>query len=152
MRRCVLLASLLVVVAGCGSSSDEGEDEDGAPAAPPVRTITITETEYKLDPSSVDLDKPGTYAFEVVNDGGVAHALEVEGEGLEEETDTIDPGGRATLTVTLEGGSYELYCPIGDHKDRGMEGKAVVAGGSGQATTSTTTTTTEEDSDDGYGY
>jgi plastocyanin len=150
MRRYFLLALLAVLVAGCGSSGDDGGEENGAPAAAPIRTITIRETEYELNPSSVDLDEPGTYAFEVVNDGGVAHALEVDGEELEEETGTIEPGGRATLTVTLEGGSYELYCPIGDHRDRGMEGEATV-GGSGQSTT-TTTTTTEEDSDDGYGY
>ena len=146
MRRYVLLAAVVVLAAGCGSSGDNGEGEEtGSPAAAPIRTITITETEFELDPSSVDLEQPGTYAFEVVNDGQVAHALEVEGEGIEEETQTLQPGDRATLTVTLEGGSYELYCPIGDHKDRGMEGTAVV-GGSGQSTT----TTTEEDSDDGY--
>jgi uncharacterized cupredoxin-like copper-binding protein len=142
MRRALTLAALTFALTACG---EEGEDAEPTSAAP-HHTITITETDFALDPSSVDLEQPGTYAFEVVNDGQVAHALEVEGEEIEEETRTLQPGERATLTVTLEGGSYELYCPIDDHKDRGMVGKAVVRG-SGQPTP---TKTTDEGSDDGY--
>jgi uncharacterized cupredoxin-like copper-binding protein len=143
MRRALVLTALGLALAGCGEDSEEGE----ATSAAPRQTVTITETDFAVEPSSVDLDRPGTYAFEVVNEGQVAHALEVEGEGIEEETKTLQPGDRATLTVTLEGGSYELYCPIGDHKDRGMKGTAMV-GGSARSTTTTTTTTTEDD--DGY--
>jgi uncharacterized cupredoxin-like copper-binding protein len=136
MRRAALLAAFALALAGCG------EDEEGEDAQAPsesVQTITITETDFALDPDSVDVEEPGTYAFEVVNEGEVAHALEVEGKEIEEETDTLDPGQRATLTVELEGGTYELYCPVGDHADRGMTGKLEVAGG-------------DDESGDGYGY
>ena len=126
MRR-YLLAGIAVLAAGCGGYGDDDEGEQtGAVATTPIQTITISETDFALDPSSVDLEKPGTYAFEVVNDGQVAHALEVEGEGIEEETKTLQPGERATLTVDLEAGSYELYCPVGDHKERGMTGKVEI--------------------------
>jgi plastocyanin len=144
MRRALTFTVLALALAGCGG--DENGEEAQAPEESPRQTITITETDFALEPSSVELEAPGTYAFEVVNDGQVAHALEVEGEGIEEETETLQPGERSTLTVTLEGGSYELYCPIDDHKDRGMAGKAVVRG-SGQPTP---TKTTDEGSDDGY--
>jgi plastocyanin len=123
MRGVVTLAALGLALAGCGGNGDE--DAESTSAAP-RQTITITETDFALEPSSVDLDAPGTYAFEVVNDGQVAHALEVEGEGIEEETETLQPGERATLTVALESGSYELYCPVGDHKERGMTGKVEI--------------------------
>jgi uncharacterized cupredoxin-like copper-binding protein len=126
MRRAPILTALALALAGCGG--DENDEEAQAPQQSPRQTITITETDYALEPSSVDLEEAGTYAFEVVNEGEVAHALEVEGEGIEEETDTLDPGQRATLTVELEGGTYELYCPVGDHADRGMTGKLEVAG------------------------
>ena len=66
----------------------------------------------------------------MTNDGKVAHALEIEAGGKEFETDSIPPGGRASLKVDLEPGTYEWYCPVGDHKDRGMEGEIVVGGGS----------------------
>jgi plastocyanin len=135
-RRAVTVAALLVGLAGCGSDENEGDEPS---SAAPRQTITITETDFALDPDSVAVEEPGTYAFEVVNEGEVAHALEVEGEGIEEETDTLDPGQRATLTVELEGGTHELYCPVGDHADRGMTGKLEVAGG-------------DDESGDGYGY
>jgi plastocyanin len=130
MRRALTFTVLALALAGCGG--DENGEEAQAPEESPRQTITITETDFALEPSSVELEAPGTYAFEVVNDGQVAHALEVEGEGIEEETETLEPGQRETLTVDLDSGSYELYCPVGDHKERGMTGTLdVKASGSG---------------------
>ena len=126
MRRALTLMGLVALLVACGSD-EEGENGEATPGTP-KQTIAISETDYALDPGSVSLEESGTYAFDVVNDGQVAHALEIEGEGIEEETETLEPGERATLTVALEAGEYELYCPVGDHADRGMKGKLEVAG------------------------
>ena len=68
--------------------------------------------------------------LDVKNDGQIAHALEVEGPNGEAKTGTIDPGSSATLTVDLsKPGTYEMYCPIDNHKGMGMKGTVVVAGG-----------------------
>jgi len=141
MRIAALLAAFGLALAGCGG--DDAEEEGGAPAAAPIRTITIEESEYALDPSSVRVERAGTYTFKAVNKGSVGHALEIEGEGIEEETEVLDAGEEATLTVELEEGSYELYCPVGDHKDRGMTGTVGVA----ESPPSTT-----DDSDSGSDY
>jgi plastocyanin len=127
VQRAVALAVVAFAAAGCGGDGDEGAQES---QAAPRETIRISETDFALEPASVSVDSAGTYAFEVVNDGEAAHALEVEGKGIEEETETLEPGERATLTVALEAGSYELYCPVGDHADRGMKGELTVSGGS----------------------
>lgn len=132
-------AATVLAAAGCG-----GDDEESSGGAA-LRTVTISETEFELDPAKVTLDKAGTYTFEAVNDGKVDHALEVEGGDIEEETETIGPGESAELTVELKAGSYELYCPIGNHKDAGMEGSVAVAGGGG-------TGTDEDEESSGYGY
>ena len=84
-----------------------------------------------LEPEEVTLDKPGTYVFVAVNRGDTAHALEVEGQGIEEETEEVEPGQRAELKVKLEPGTYEIYCPVGNHADEGMEGEMTVKHGSG---------------------
>jgi uncharacterized cupredoxin-like copper-binding protein len=126
MRLAALLGAFALALAGC-AGDDDGEEAQ-APAESPLQTITITETDFALAPDSVAVENAGTYAFEVVNEGQTEHALEVEGEGIEEETETLAPGERATLTVELDAGTYELYCPVGDHADRGMTGKLEVAG------------------------
>ena len=125
-----LLAPTVVVVvaiavAGCGGG-EESAEETGTTGTP-KQTFTISEMEYMLMPSSVTVDAPGTYTFEATNDGGTDHALEIEGNGIEEETDTIAPGESASVTVDLEAGTYEMYCPIDGHRDQGMEGEISVS-------------------------
>jgi plastocyanin len=153
MRFALLVFALgALVLAGCGSD-DEGNGE-AAPSAG-GEPIEIVETDFALDPATVTLDEPGTYTFRAVNEGGVDHALEIEGHGIEEETEILGPGESGELTVEItEPGEYELYCPVGDHKDRGMEGSVTVGGAGGATTDGTTTgeTTTEDSSDDDVGY
>jgi plastocyanin len=88
-------------------------------------SVDISETEFKLDPADPTVSA-GSVTFNVTNDGGVTHALEVEGNGVEEETDDISGGQSAKLTVDLQPGTYEIYCPIDSHKDQGMEGTLTV--------------------------
>jgi uncharacterized cupredoxin-like copper-binding protein len=144
-----VLATL--ALAACGSSSNSSESGTTAPASG-GQTISIGESEFKLDPSSVEVDRGGTVTLKVTNNGQVDHALEVEGQGVEEETETIEPGETAELTVDLsKEGSYEIYCPVDDHRDKGMEGMLTVgasAGGSGTSEDEGSTT----DSGGGYGY
>ena len=142
--RALALIGLVVALglAGCGS------DEDTSSAS--GNTIEVSLTDFALDPSRVSVDEPGTYTFRAVNDGQTVHALELEGHGVEEETEEIQPGETAELTVELtEAGDYELYCPVDDHRGKGMEG-TVVVGGSG-AGGGGTTTSKDEDSGGSYG-
>jgi uncharacterized cupredoxin-like copper-binding protein len=149
MKRLALLAALALVLAGCGGKS--GGSKTGA-ASGGGKTIQVKETEYKLTPSSFTVASPGTVTFEVTNAGQVDHALEVEGNGVEEETDTISPGSSATLTVDLsKAGTYEVYCPIDGHREMGMEAKLTVSGASAGGGGSTTTETKTKSSG-GYGY
>jgi uncharacterized cupredoxin-like copper-binding protein len=150
MKRLALLAPLVVVLAGCGGSSG-GSKTQAAPSSG-AQTIQVKEMEYKLTPSSFTVAKPGTVTFEVKNAGTIGHALEVEGNGVEEKTSTISAGSSAKLTVDLsKNGTYEVYCPIDGHRSLGMEAKLVVgsasAGGGG-----TTTTETKTKTSGGYGY
>ncbi len=116
------LIAAATVLAGCGGSG-------GADQAP-VATIDVRETEFKLDPANPRIEKPGVVEFKVNNAGQTVHALEVEGPEGEVETEEIQPGRSTNLRANLtEPGEYTWYCPVGDHKDRGMEGKITVGGG-----------------------
>ena len=136
----ILACAALLVVAGCGDDDEEtagpatqattpaatdtgGDTTGGAPA-----TVELTATEFAFDPSDPQVDQAGPVEFTMVNEGQAPHAVEIEGQGIEEESETVQGGQTATLTVDLEPGEYVMYCPVGDHREQGMEGTVTVAG------------------------
>jgi uncharacterized cupredoxin-like copper-binding protein len=145
MRLLLPLVLALVLVPACGG--EEETVDDATPAGDRV-VVDISLSEFVAEPSEVAVE-PGSYTFHVVNDGQVVHALEIEGPSGEVETGDLQPGESADLDVDFpEDGVFELYCPVGDHRDRGMEGTIVV--GAGSVGTTTDQTTTEEESDYRY--
>jgi uncharacterized cupredoxin-like copper-binding protein len=125
----VAVAAVVPLLAACGSSGGDGGNASPSPPAS-GQTVTISETEFKLDPSAIPVDATGTVTIHVVNDGQVVHALEVEGNGLEEQkTADIQPGQSVDITVDLaKKGTYKMYCPIDGHRAQGMEGTITVGG------------------------
>lgn len=155
MRRAALLLPACLALAGCGggyssSSGNTGTTTSAAPAS--GKAVAISESEYKLSPSTVSVAKAGKVTFDVKNMGTITHALEIEGNGVETKTGSIAPGQSASLTVTLpKNGKYELYCPIDGHRAKGMAGTVQVGGSTGGMTTPGTTTQGTT-TNGGYGY
>lgn len=116
------------------SEGGEAMEPDGEASSP----IELVETSYDIsladmtgdeEPLTVAVSSPGTYTFVVTNDSSIVHALEIEGNGVEAETGDIAPGATATLEVELPAaGEYDMYCPIGNHKELGMDGSFQVGG------------------------
>ena len=88
-------------------------------------TVDISEVEFAIDPKDVTT-KAGEVTFAIANDGSIPHNLEVEGNGIEEVSKTIEGGQKTDLTVNLEPGEYEMYCAIPGHREQGMEGTVTV--------------------------
>jgi uncharacterized cupredoxin-like copper-binding protein len=148
MRVALLALFAALALAACGSNSNQSASSGQA-----EQTVAISETEFKLDPSSVQVDQAGNVTFRVTNNGAIDHALEVEGNGVEEKSATIKPGESAELTVDLsKDGSYEIYCPVDGHRDSGMEGTVTVGAGMGGGSTDTTEDGGSTTSGGGYGY
>jgi uncharacterized cupredoxin-like copper-binding protein len=99
----------------------------GAPAHAPA-AVNVKLSEWKVELSGGTI-AAGTVTFTVTNAGSIPHALEVEGQGIEQETGVIQPGASATLTLTLKAGTYKVYCPVGNdsHKKLGMDAELKVA-------------------------
>lgn len=72
--------------------------------------------------------KSGSVTITLDNPSGNAlpHAIELEGNGVEEVSDTIQPGQRASVTVDLRPGTYTFYCPVDGHREQGMKGTLTV--------------------------
>jgi plastocyanin len=98
-----------------------------APGGPAAVSATLSEWKVELSERTI---AAGTVTFTVANVGNIPHALEVEGQGIEQETAVIQPGSSATLTLTLKPGTYDVYCPVGEdsHKKLGMDTHLTVVG------------------------
>src|SRR5919202_6663238 len=143
----------LVVLAGCSGGTEVGKEgkatveatvggatvEATTPVAVsaggktgaegPIQTIQVNETEMRLDPAEITLDRPGMYVFRAVNSGNVTHALRIEGNGIDQATRNIGPGERDDLRVDLRAGIYEIDCPVDNHEALGMRGTVTVREG-----------------------
>jgi plastocyanin len=146
-------ASAALMLGACGSGNG---GETGSAASPGAgQAISVSAKEFSFDPGTIQIDAPGTYTFTLSNDGSTEHGLEIEGQGLEEEIEEVVPGSSGELTVTFsKTGTYEFYCPVDGHRDKGMEGDLTVgAASAGSGTTDDNGgSDTDEDSGGGYGY
>lgn len=141
------LAVFPLALAACG---DDDDDEDTTAAAPAEtteaetttteeatteaggggggagETVEVSLTDFAIDPPNPTVPA-GTVTFAVANDGATVHNLEIEGNGVEEELEPdLQAGDSGELTVDLQPGTYEYYCPIGSHAEMGMEGELTV--------------------------
>jgi plastocyanin len=122
----VALGVTVLALGACGGDEEEGPAGDsGGGAAQVLKLSADPGGALKFDKTELTA-QAGTVTIDFNNPSSVPHAVEVEGEGIEEETEEITKG-TAKLTVELEPGEYEFYCPVGNHKERGMEGKLTVS-------------------------
>ncbi len=97
--------------------------------APVVQVVPLHLVEWRLSPQALTIAPGTTVRFVVANEGVLAHALAVEGEGVYAETGAIGSGETATLDLTFTmPGVYDLYCPLsyGQHRALGQEAVLVV--------------------------
>jgi plastocyanin len=121
--RATLIPLAMVVLHGCDRRGDDPDTDAQR------RTVSATLDEWTVRLEAESLDS-GAVRFVVINNGQYHHALEFERGDEEWETDHIAPGDSAVLEMTLEPGTYEVYCPIddehGSHQQLGMRTRLVV--------------------------
>jgi uncharacterized cupredoxin-like copper-binding protein len=92
-----------------------------------TQTVQVSEKEFKITLPSTTL-KPGSYTFDLTNDGKIQHDLTINGPGVNNaKTPLINGGQHATLKVKLTAGTYDFYCSVPGHKQLGMDVKVKVA-------------------------
>jgi plastocyanin len=135
----LVLAAGVLTAAGCGGDDDSGgggssggtgtessSDSSGGGSGGGGETLTVTADPggaISWDKAKLDA-KAGKVTLKLVNESDIPHAIEIEGNGVEEETDTVS-GDNAEVTVDLKPGKYEYYCPVGNHRET-MKGTLTV--------------------------
>jgi uncharacterized cupredoxin-like copper-binding protein len=138
---CIALASSsAIALSACGSSnSDSGSATPTAAAAPASTSTqapaaaptsgTTTTVKMSADPSGALkftktklTAKAGTVTVAMLNPAGsgVPHGIAVEGNGVDQDGKTVQPGGTSTDKLKLKPGTYKLYCPVPGHEAAGM--------------------------------
>ena len=86
-------------------------------AADPDGALKFTKTELTADAGQVEID--------FSNPSQVPHAVDIEGVdgGV---TETVTGADAPPISVDLQAGEYTFYCPVGNHRQEGMEGKLTV--------------------------
>ncbi len=148
MNRKLLAMALAAAALALGACGDDDEDESAdtgtattptetAPAPAPTDTEASGGGETKL---TNDANPRGELTFEkdaleapagkvtitMNNPSDLPHAIEIEGNGVEEEGETVEKGGKSVVTAELKPGEYEFYCPVPGHEEGGMKGTLTV--------------------------
>ncbi len=130
-----------LVLAGCAapaSTPAAASTTEPAAATPAGDVVTVRMTDFQLalDPTVVG---PGPHTFHAVNAGKAPHSIVIDGPGVTAQriAGVVQPGQSADLTVTLQSGAYDMYCPVGNHRAMGMEVRFTVGGGAAATATAT---------------
>ena len=138
MTRRLLLLLFAVLALALGGAACGGDDDDDEAADEPAAEETTTHDETMGDGEHLTLtaDPGGAFSFdqteltaaagevtiELVNESGIPHNVEIEGDGV---SDTITEGS-TELMASLEAGEYVFFCNIPGHREGGMEGTLTV--------------------------
>ena len=103
----------------------------GGPALVPETkvgsTVLVTLNDNLISIENPDDIPPGPAILTVKNIGTQVHNLFIEGPGVNKAAgDSFPPGKVADVDVTFAPGTYTLYCPILDHRQKGEELKLVI--------------------------
>ena len=131
MRRLTLIATIAVLaLAGCGGDDEKAASDSGSSSSSSSSSggenLTIAADPsgaLKFDKKTLSA-KAGKVTITMDNPSDVPHAVEIEGNGVEAEGKTVGKGEKSIASSDLKAGTYDFYCPVGNHRARGHGGQA----------------------------
>jgi plastocyanin len=114
----IVIAAVAALIAACGpgASSGGGGAND--------LNVTITGTEFKYDPNTINASPGQKVNVTLVNKGSVKHTFVLTEANI---NISADAGQSATGSFTAPAaGTYSFFCDQPGHKDAGMVGTLTV--------------------------
>jgi plastocyanin len=79
----------------------------------------------KFDTAALDA-AAGPVTIVMTNTSAVPHNVSIKGAGVDQHGNTVENGGKSTVTAGLKPGAYEFYCSVPGHEQAGMKGTLTV--------------------------
>jgi len=89
--------------------------------------VTMTAVEFAFQPSTATVGSGGV-TFNLRNNGQFPHNIHIDGMANDVFADNLMGDQSATAAVTLTPGTYTFWCPVSNHRERGMEGTLTMVG------------------------
>ena len=120
-RRTILLLAAMVLVAIALSACGGGAAGGGSSPL----NVTISATEFKYDPSTINAAPGQTINVTLKNIGSVDHTF-VFAPANFKMTVSAGKSDTKSFTAPTAPGTYEFNCDVAGHKEAGMTGKLIV--------------------------
>jgi plastocyanin len=117
-RRTLVYGLMLLVVialAACASSAPAGA----------AGSVTVTASEFKFSPATINATAGQTVNLTVVNSGAVVHTWVLDQGNVKV---SVNSGQTVTQSFTAPStpGTYKFYCDVPGHQEAGMIGQLIV--------------------------
>ncbi len=137
----ITVISFSCFIVSCGESSrqkaheevvQEERTENDAPVGlnpGEEREIQVVARNMAYTPNEIRVQPGQAVSIQLTNNGDKEHNIEFELPSGEKELEqNLQAGQSGTLSFTApqESGSYTFYCPVDNHKEKGMTGTLIV--------------------------
>jgi plastocyanin len=125
MFKRTILAMTLIVLSALGLTACGGGASAGGSSSASAVNITVTATEFKFDPATINAAPGQTINLTFTNKGSIQHTWVLPAANVKF---TVDAGKSDTKTFTAPTapGTYPIDCDIAGHKEAGMTGQLIV--------------------------
>jgi plastocyanin len=134
------LATLLLIVAGCGQAGGQPTAPPSVTMSPPASSspraasagvetgVGVVVKDFSLDPKDVTATGP-MVSLAVENAGPTIHNVTIRDESgaVVMATRDLRPGESETISGTVAAGTYVMFCSLPGHESLGIKGKLIVA-------------------------
>ncbi len=117
------IALMAVLLAACGGGASTGSSSTSGGSQP--LSLTVTATEFKFDPATINAAPGQTINLTVKNAGTTQHTFVLNASNVKL---TIDPGKSVnqSFQAPTAAVTYQYECDIAGHKEAGMVGQLIV--------------------------
>jgi nitrosocyanin len=102
------------------STTSSAESTAGAMMAE-AKEVKVVATDFAFSPKTISVKQGEKVKITLTNSGKYPHNLKIDELGM--MTKIIKSGETDTVELTAsKSGTFSMYCSVGDHRQRGMEG------------------------------